>query len=66
MRSKLPTWSTEEDKEHKFDCLLRLLVADEVLLSEAARITPASSGARTLGMDGVDKRMTEAYLFQYR
>ncbi|WP_246089446.1 reverse transcriptase domain-containing protein [Paraburkholderia guartelaensis] len=40
MQSKLATWSTE-DKERKFDRLLRL-IADRVWLSEAARITLAS------------------------
>jgi RNA-directed DNA polymerase len=60
MQSKLAAWSTE-DKERKFDRLLRL-VADKAWLSEAARITLASSGARTPGVDGVDKRMMEAHL----
>lgn len=65
MRSKPATWSTEEDKERKFDRLLRLLVADEALLSEVARITPVSSGASVRSVDGVGKRMFEAHLFQY-
>ena len=60
MQSKLATWSTE-DKERKFDRLLRL-VADKAWLSEAAHITLSSSGARTPGVDGVDKRMMEAHL----
>jgi RNA-directed DNA polymerase len=60
MQSKLATWSTE-DKERKFDRLLRL-VADKAWLSEAARITLSSSGARTPGVDGVDKRMMEPHL----
>src|SRR5665213_419551 len=60
MQSKLATWSTE-DRERKFDRLLRL-IADRDWLSEAARITLASSGARTPGVDGVDKRMLEAKL----
>ena len=60
MQSKLATWSTE-DKERKFDRLLRL-IADRNWLSEAARITLASSGARTPGVDGVDKRMMEGDL----
>ena len=38
------------------------LVADKAWLSEAARITLASSGARTPGVDGVDKPMMEAHL----
>jgi RNA-directed DNA polymerase len=60
MQSKLATWSTE-NKERKFDRLLRL-IADRDWLSEAARITLASSGARTPGVDGVDRRMMEAHL----
>lgn len=55
MQSKLATWSTE-NRERKFDRLLRL-IADRNWLSEAARITLASSGARTPGVDGVDKSM---------
>ena len=53
-------WSTE-NKERKFDRLLRL-VADSKWLSEAARITLASSGARTAGIDGVNKRTMEQSL----
>ena len=60
MQSKLATWSTE-NRERKFDRLLRL-IADRNWLSEAARITLASSGARTPGVDGVDKRMMEVNL----
>lgn len=41
MMCRLAAWSTE-DKERKFDRLLRL-VADKAWLSEAARITLASS-----------------------
>ncbi|MBK9307836.1 MAG: hypothetical protein IPM58_12295 [Nitrospira sp.] len=33
------------------------LIADRTWLAEAARITPASSGGRTPGVDGVDKTM---------
>src|SRR5271156_2505002 len=60
MQSKLATWSTK-DREPKFDRLLRL-IADRNWLSEAARITLASSGARTPGVDGLDKRMMEVNL----
>lgn len=60
MQSKLATWSTE-NKERKFDRLLRL-IADKSWLAEAARITLASSGARTPGVDGVDKAMMERNL----
>ena len=55
IQSKLAAWSTE-NRERKFDRLLRL-IADRNWLSEAARITLASSGARTPGVDGVDKSM---------
>src|SRR5438132_5469168 len=60
MQSKLARWSTE-NKERKFDRLLRL-IADKSWLAEAARITLASSGARTPGVDGVDKAMMERNL----
>ena len=57
MQSKLAAWSTE-NKERKFDRLLRL-VADRTWLGEAARITLASSGAKTPGVDGIDKVQME-------
>lgn len=60
MQSKLATWSTE-NKERKFNRLLRL-IADKSWLSEAASITLASSGARTPGVDGIDKRKMEERL----
>jgi group II intron reverse transcriptase/maturase len=60
MQSKLATWSTES-KERKFDRLLRL-IANISWLSEAASITLASSGARTPGVDGIDKRKMEEKL----
>ncbi|WHZ20981.1 MAG: Retron-type RNA-directed DNA polymerase [Nitrospira sp.] len=53
MQSKLAKWSTE-NKERKFDRLLRL-IADRAWLAEAARITLASRGASTPGADGIDK-----------
>jgi RNA-directed DNA polymerase len=53
MQNKLAIWSTE-DKERKFDRLLRM-IADRSWLQEAARVTLASSGAKTPGIDGVDK-----------
>jgi len=62
MQSKLATWSTES-QERKFDRLLRLM-ADRVWLNEAARITLASSGAHTPGVDGVDKQTMERNLDQ--
>ncbi|MEJ2330896.1 MAG: group II intron reverse transcriptase/maturase [Gammaproteobacteria bacterium] len=60
MQRKLATWSTA-DNERKFDRLLRIM-ADRSWLAEAARITLASSGARTPGVDGVDKQAMEADL----
>lgn len=60
MQGKLAIWSTE-NKERKFDRLLRL-VANSTWLSEAARITLASSGAKTPGVDGIDKRQMEEML----
>jgi retron-type reverse transcriptase len=60
MQSKLATWSTE-NKERKFDRLLRL-VTNRSWLSEAAGITLASSGARTPGVDGISKRKMEENL----
>jgi retron-type reverse transcriptase len=62
MQRKLATWSTE-NTERKFDRLLRL-IADNAWLAEAARITLASSGARTPGVDGVDKAMMTGNLHQ--
>lgn len=60
MQRKLATWSTA-DAERKFDRMLRI-IADRSWLAEAARITLASSGARTPGVDGVDKRAMAADL----
>jgi hypothetical protein len=60
MQGKLAMWSTE-NKERKFERLLRL-IADRTWLAEAARITLASSGARTPGVDGVDKDTMEGNL----
>ncbi len=60
MQSKLATWSTE-DNERKFDRLLRL-IADTAWLAEAARITMASSGAKTPGVDGITKTILEGNL----
>lgn len=60
MQRKLAAWSSASD-ERKFDRLLRV-IADRTWLQEAARITLASSGARTPGVDGVDKQALEANL----
>ena len=62
MQGKLAAWSMES-KERRFDRLLRL-VADRSWLSEAARITLSSSGARTSGVDGVNKQVMEEALQQ--
>jgi len=61
MQRKLATWATE-DKERKFDRLLRL-IANRSWLKEAARVTLASRGARTPGIDRVDKKTMEDHLF---
>ena len=60
MQCKLATWSSA-NAGRKFDRLLRV-IADRSWLLEAARITLASQGARTPGIDGVDKRAMEANL----
>lgn len=60
MQGKLARWSTE-NKERKFERLLRL-IADRTWLAEAARVTLASKGARTAGIDGIDKQRLEACL----
>ena len=57
MQSKLATWSSA-DKERKFDRLLRM-VANRSWLQEAARATLASRGAKTPGIDGIDKQAME-------
>ncbi len=63
MQGKLAKWSSE-DKERRFDRLLRI-IADRSWLQEAARITLASRGARTPGIDGVDTRRMERDLPEY-
>lgn len=60
MQSKLATWSIE-DRTIRFDRILSL-IADRAWLAEAARITLASGGARTPGIDGIDKRKMENQL----
>lgn len=57
MQSKLAAWSSV-DKARRFDRLLRM-IADRSWLQEAARITLASNGAKTPGIDGVDKPAME-------
>jgi len=60
MQNKLATWSSE-DKDRRFDRLLRM-IANRSWLLEAARITLASRGARTPGIDGIDKQALESDL----
>ena len=62
MQSKLATWSSE-DKGRKFDRLLRM-IADRSWLQEAARVVLASRGAKTPGIDGMDKQAMECELPQ--
>jgi group II intron reverse transcriptase/maturase len=57
MQSKLATWSSA-DNGRKFDRLLRM-IADRSWLQEAARVTLASKGAKTPGIDGIDKQAME-------
>jgi len=57
MQHKLATWA-ESDQTRRFDRLLRL-ITNTVWLAEAARITLASTGARTPGIDGLDKQRME-------
>lgn len=63
MQSKLATWSSA-DTERKFDRLLRM-IANRSWLQEAARVTLASSGSKTPGIDGMDKQAMECDL-QYQ
>jgi len=60
MQNKLATWSST-DKERKFDRLLRIIV-DRAWLQEAACLTLASQGAKTAGIDGIDKTKLEPTL----
>ncbi|KZL26320.1 Group II intron-encoded protein LtrA [Pseudovibrio sp. WM33] len=54
MQHKLAMWAAD-DPNRRFDRLLRL-AANKGWLTEAARIVLASSGARTAGIDGIDKQ----------
>ena len=55
MQSKLAKWSTE-DKTRKFDRLLRLITSGDWLRVAADR-TLQSSGSKTPGVDGVDRKI---------
>ena len=63
MQHKLATWA-KADPNRRFDRLLRL-IADRDWLAEAAQIVLASSGARTPGIDGMDKRRLQGGLDQH-
>lgn len=60
MQNKLAIWSSA-DKERKFDRLLRIMT-DRSWLQEAARVTLASSGAKSPGIDGINKQTMECEL----
>ena len=60
MQHKLATWA-QSDQTKRFDRLLRL-VANREWLAEAARIVLASNGARTPGIDGMDKQRLQINL----
>jgi len=63
MQHKLATWA-EADQTRRFDRMLRL-ITNWTWLVEAAQITLASSGARTPGLDGMDKRRLEPILSRH-
>jgi len=63
MQHKFATWA-ENDQTRRFDRLLRL-VANREWLAQAARIVLASSGARTPGIDGMDKRRLQGNLAKH-
>jgi RNA-directed DNA polymerase len=54
MQSKLATWASE-DKSRRFDRLLRVITNRSWLL-EAAGVALGSSGAKTPGVDGIDRQ----------
>ena len=60
MQHKLATWA-EHDQTRRFDRLLRL-ITNRTWLAEAARIVLASRGARTPGIDGIDKQRLQGNL----
>ena len=60
MQNKLAIWSTE-DRSRRFNRLLRM-IAHRSWLLEAARITLTSKGARTPGIDGINKQEMESNL----
>ena len=60
MQHKLATWA-EADQTRRFDRLLRL-ITNRTWLAEAARIILASRGARTPGVDGINKQHLQSNL----
>lgn len=60
MQRKLATWAAT-DPPRRVERLLRLITQPE-WLAEAARITLASKGAHTPGVDGVNKTTLQARL----
>lgn len=60
MQSKLATWSSS-DERRRFDRLLRV-IATPSWLQEAARVTLASRGAGTAGVDGITGAVLTAEL----
>lgn len=63
MQSKLAMWSKQEQNK-RFNRLVRLIVNPEWLM-HAAEITLASGGAKTPGVDGVNKDKFIANQFHY-
>src|SRR4051812_10584384 len=53
MQGKLAIWSSK-DKTRRFNRLLRL-ITNRIWLQEAARISLAADGAKTSGVDGIDR-----------
>ncbi len=62
MQNKIAMWA-EADDQRKFDRLLRI-IANRSWLLKAAQVTLASSGAKTAGIDGMDRAMMESQLDQ--
>lgn len=60
MQHKLATWA-DADQTRRFDRLLRL-ITNRTWLAEAARVVLASRGARTPGIDGIDKQRLQPNL----
>ena len=63
MQHKLATWA-KDGLDRRFDRLLRL-IANRDWLAEAARIVLASRGAKTAGIDGIDKRHMQPVLEEH-